>query len=84
MFSQLPSRAESPPDSQEIYPMTSVIVSPASTDGDYLSGLCPEQLRVTKEMMRGNGGSEGGSLRGITVLKEVHVQRQDRSEFEWD
>jgi hypothetical protein len=54
------------------YPITSVIVSRASSEDDYLPGICPEQLRATEEMMRLNGGS----WNGITVLREVVVERE--------
>jgi hypothetical protein len=56
------------------YPMTSVVVSRASREDDYLPGMCPEQLRATEEMMRFNGGI----WNGITVLREVHVEREAR------
>lgn len=54
------------------YPATSVIVSRASSEDDYLPGICPEQIRATEEMMRLNGGS----WNGITVLREVVVERE--------
>jgi hypothetical protein len=64
---------------ERLYPMSSVVVSRCSGDDSSFEGMHPEQLRATEDMVRGLG--EG--RRGITVLREVHVKREPRSQFEW-
>lgn len=62
-----------------MYPMTSVVVSRYGGEDEGREGGGPEQLRATEEMMR----RCEVSVHGITVLREVEVKNEARSEFEW-